>query len=333
MIGLLVLEGKILKNTFINFPFSIMLDYFGEKANDALEVNRDKWKSSFEKKHKSDVIKLMTEYLNLNHDQDKNIEAKVLNKLVFRDKTNISGWEEYKFKFKDTKLSILDILEYDDVYILTNNNSVVRKVLNYIDDEKVLIINGESYKQLRILFDFLNEVKYVRDNDFKINFYELNECADTEQYDREYIDIMFLTKVESEPFDQIYEYNFDWSEIEINNFVDPAQHENDHIFEIVRSHYNQWWGNSSILIEDKLILKLFPILVISYKNTNVIISPYQIINSNIELMDLSLLSEIVFNNNVDCYISISEIKNEYERLKGILTKKIYEMNVGEKFAL
>ncbi|HDQ4283052.1 TPA: ATP-binding protein [Acinetobacter baumannii] len=326
-------RGQNTKNTFINFPFSIMLDYFGEKANDALEVNRDKWKSSFEKKHKSDVIKLMTEYLNLNHDQDKNIEAKVLNKLVFRDKTNISGWEEYKFKFKDTKLSILDILEYDDVYILTNNNSVVRKVVNYIDDEKVLIINGESYKQLRILFDFLNEVKYVRDNDFKINFYELNECADTEQYDREYIDIMFLTKVESEPFDQIYEYNFDWSEIEINNFVDPAQHENDHIFEIVRSHYNQWWGNSSILIEDKLILKLFPILVISYKNTNVIISPYQIINSNIELMDLSLLSEIVFNNNVDCYISISEIKNEYERLKGILTKKIYEMNVGEKFAL
>ena len=294
--------------------FDYMVDIYGRNAKEILNISRDYWNIDFECQHSDYLKELFEKHIS----QIKSFETDLL-KLTYGADYNIDF--ELSEECGDQRvngLKILDILDKDGFYILDINNDSD----NYQTrrDSLMELFNGYIILEKK---EYLDELILYALNNFcqiqRYNIYTLRLLKNKHYYS-EPVGLKFYSKC-IEPDSKKYS-DLVWDK---ESLYYPNDEENifESLWESLRKQstydmefthtYKEYLNKSN----DKLdLLKKFDKLFFKYKeywNDLAILSPYQVINNKIQLLNLDRLSAYLANRKNDL-VNVKEYKRLYENL-------------------
>lgn len=291
--------------------FEYMVDIYGASARKLLNISRDYWNIEFEYRHAEYLKDLFEKHIS----SQKTSETDLL-KLIYCVDNDIgfelSGeWENSIIG----NYKISDILNSEGFYVVDINR--------YSEDYDV------RYEKIKSLFDDYIVLDTVNDMDNGL-VYALKKFCDTKGYNS--YSLRLAEELHRYPEEVGLEF-YSKSTLPVNKYKDLVwkkrdiytNHEEPNVFKLLwenlRRDFNIQSEYFSMLylnkVNDKLnLLKDFENL--SYKHTEYwgdigILSPYQYINKDIEILDLDQLSAYVANRKNDLK-NVKEYKKLYENL-------------------
>nr|WP_228721856.1 hypothetical protein [Acinetobacter sp. Marseille-Q1623] len=285
-----------------------MVDIYGKKAKEVLNVSRDYWNFEFENKHADFLKELFEKHIS----KIKTLETDLL-KLTYCVDYNIDfelskEWEGYTIN----GYKIEEILIKDGFYILdgSENFKIKKDHLKAYFNDYIFLESIEDRDDL--LLCTLNN--FCNINGYKI--YSLRLSEELHRYP-EYVGLKFYSKFIM-PLNKDKE--FLWVQTDIYN-----TNEEKNIYELLWDEMLRNYNIQDSLFrinylnkhDDKLdLLKKFDKLF--FKHTEYwddlgILSPYQNIDNNIKFLNLDKLSAYVANRKNDL-VNVKEYKDLYQKL-------------------
>lgn len=284
-----------------------MVDIYGLSAKTILNISRDYWNIDFECKHAEFLKDLFEKHLS-------NLEAiesdllKLIYCIDYKVNFKISRkWEEYKLG--DYEIS--DFLNSDGFYVFDISDSrFIKFKENFNEYISLELINDNDKGLFYALNNFCENQGY--------NMYDLRLSEDVHRYP-EYVGIKFYSKnfIPNEKLNDLV-----W----IKSNSSYYSNHNENIFE---SFWSDLEREATILVSDHPSIKYlsksddtlgflneFENLLVKYQeywDELSILSPYQIIDRKIEILDLEKLSIYVANRKNDLS-NVKEYKKLYEKL-------------------
>ena len=283
-----------------------MVDIYGFGAKAMLNVSRDYWNIDFEYKHAEFLKDLFEKHVS-HLETVENDLLKLIYCIDYKINFKVSGkWEEYKIG--DYKVS--DFLNSDGFYVFDINDDRFRKIKeNFNEYISLELINDNDKGLFYALSNFCETQGY--------NMYNLRLSEDVHRYP-ESVGIKFYSKT-IEPNEKFNDLTWEKS-----NYYSSNHDEN--IFEsfwsdleretttFVSDHSSIKYLSKS---DDRLdLLNQFESLLFKhqeYWDDLSILSPYQILNKEIDILDLEELSIYVANKKNDLP-NIKKYKRLYEKL-------------------
>lgn len=291
--------------------FDYMVDLYGKKAKEALNISRDHWNFEFENKHADFLKELFEKHIS----KIKNLETDLL-KLTYCVDYNIDF--ELSKEWEDQIINgykIEDILIKDGFYILdgsdrSENFKIKKDHLKTFFNDYIFLESIEERDELLLctLSNFCNINRYKS--------YSLRLSEELHRYS-EYVGLKFYSK----SIMPLSKYkDFLWVEIDIYN-----KNEENNIYELLWDEMIRNYNIQDSFFrinylnkhDDKLdLLKKFDKLF--FKHTEGwdelgILSPYQNIDNDIKILNLDKLSAYVANRKNDL-VNVKEYKDLYQRL-------------------
>lgn len=288
--------------------FDYIVDIYGKKAKEVLNVSRDYWNFEFENKHADFLKELFEKHIS----KIKTLETDLL-KLTYCVDYNIDfelskEWEGYTIN----GYKIEEILIKDGFYILdgSENFKIKKDHLKAYFNDYIFLESIEDRDDL--LLCTLNN--FCNINGYKI--YSLRLSEELHRYP-EYVGLKFYSKFIM-PLNKDKE--FLWVQTDIYN-----TNEEKNIYELLWDEMLRNYNIQDSLFrinylnkhDDKLdLLKKFDKLF--FKHTEYwddlgILSPYQNIDNNIKFLNLDKLSAYVANRKNDL-VNVKEYKDLYQKL-------------------
>lgn len=283
-----------------------MVDMYGFGAKAILNVSRDYWHTDFECKHAEFLKDLFEKHVS-HIETVENDLLKLIYCVDYNINFKISGeWEEYKIG--DYKVS--DFLNSDGFYVFDINNYRFEGIEeNFNEHISLKLINDNDRGLFYALNNFCENQGY--------NIYNLMLSEDTQHYLR-YVGVNFYSKT--------IEPNEKFNDLTWEKLNDSSSNHDENIFEnfwsdlerettiFVSDHSSIKYLSKS---DDRLdLLNQFESLLFKhqeYWDDLSILSPYQILNKEIEILDLEELSIYVANKKNDLP-NIKKYKRLYEKL-------------------
>ncbi|MFW2095228.1 histidine kinase [Acinetobacter sp. ULE_I057] len=293
--------------------FDYLVDIYGSNAKEILNISRDFWNVDFEYRHADYLKELFDKHIS----KIKTFETDLL-KLTYCVDYNVDfelskEWESQIINGN----KVQDILSQDGFYIIKINSNPEDyenkrdNLIKLFDD--YIILEGRQYFDELMLYSLDNFCDIQR-----YNIYTLRLSENAYRYP-EPLGLTFYSK-SIEPDNKYNDLVWEKKDLHHN-------HEEDNVFQSLwvslrrqntyevesNAIFTEYLNNSN----DKIgLLKKFEKLLFKhqeYLGELGILSPYQNINNNIELLDLDKLSAYVANRKNDL-VSVKEYKDLYQRL-------------------
>ncbi|MGR2921461.1 HD domain-containing protein [Acinetobacter sp. 1125_18A] len=301
----------------------VHIDFYSLDPSEVLNISRDRWKENFLKKIEDEIFEYMGKYISENDTNETSMLLKIYAHEFKNLKLENNKFRDFKFEFTsdegtENDKCLNELEEIEEFYVFFTPRYLPFKFrVNFEDLCGNIKYFITSHEKVLEIFKILKH-KYPGEVFNSHKMYSMNKDG--------YIGVscIFVSKFNNNGFDKIIDEDIKWLEIKDEVVKDEIKSIRD-VFRFIRQAIDSL-GESSLRsyydlfdfekIKVPEILNEYEDLVIKeLDDERVIINPYQVINNQIQLTNLSDLSILVAQYKGREKINYEKILSSYESLK------------------